>query len=141
MRVGELSRRTGVGAHQLRYYEAQGLLDPARTANGYREYADDAVAKVRQIKRLLGAGLSTNDITSMMPCILGEADDFGSCPELLALMRSRHHRLDAQIETLTDSRDTLRDYMDETMAGGSSNRSRAWADPDTATTIRITGGL
>ncbi|MCP9982415.1 MerR family DNA-binding transcriptional regulator [Actinomadura madurae] len=30
MRIGELSHRTGVKAHQLRYYEAQGLLDAGR---------------------------------------------------------------------------------------------------------------
>jgi hypothetical protein len=40
MRIGELSRRTGVNAHQLRYYEAQGLLEADRGTNGYREYDD-----------------------------------------------------------------------------------------------------
>jgi DNA-binding transcriptional MerR regulator len=43
MRIGELSRRTGVNAHQLRYYESQGLLEPARGANGYREYEEGAL--------------------------------------------------------------------------------------------------
>ncbi|MEE2048295.1 MerR family transcriptional regulator, partial [Nocardiopsis tropica] len=85
MLVGELSRRTGVGAHQLRYYEAQGLLEPDRGANGYREYPEDAVARVNQIRSLIDAGMSTRDIASMMPCVLGEAPDFVSCPELLAL--------------------------------------------------------
>ena len=36
MRIGELARRTGVGAHLLRYYEAQELIAPSRGANGYR---------------------------------------------------------------------------------------------------------
>jgi DNA-binding transcriptional MerR regulator len=43
MLIGELSRRTGVGAHLLRYYEAQGLLEPGRGANGYREYTNDVI--------------------------------------------------------------------------------------------------
>ncbi|MFG2502172.1 MerR family transcriptional regulator [Streptomyces sp. NPDC048441] len=114
MRIGELSRRTGVGTHQLRYYEAQGLLAPERGSNGYREYASDSVAKVRQIRNLLGAGLSTQDIASLLPCVLGEAPDFVSCPEMLTLMQSRRQRLDARIETLTHSREALRGYIDRT---------------------------
>lgn len=113
MLVGELSRRTGVGAHQLRYYEAQGLLEPERAPNGYREYSDDVVAKVSQIRRLLEAGLSTENIAAMMPCVLGEEDDFVSCPELMALMRSREQRLDTPIESLTRSRDLLRGYLNQ----------------------------
>jgi DNA-binding transcriptional MerR regulator len=34
MRIGELSRRTGVSQRSLRYYEEQGLLMPARLASG-----------------------------------------------------------------------------------------------------------
>ncbi|WP_435831172.1 MerR family DNA-binding transcriptional regulator [Nocardia salmonicida] len=36
MRIGELSTRTGVNTHQLRYYEAQGLMSAHRSPNGYR---------------------------------------------------------------------------------------------------------
>ncbi|QFZ22999.1 MerR family transcriptional regulator [Saccharothrix syringae] len=112
MRIGELGRRTGVGAHQLRYYEAQGLLEPDRGANGYREYGEDAVLRVRQIRHLLGAGLSTEDIAYLLPCAVGEAPELLGCPELLAAMRSRLRRLDEQIGRLAQSRDTLADYID-----------------------------
>lgn len=111
MLVGELSRRTGVGAHQLRYYEAQGLLEPERAANGYRHYADADVAKVRQIQRLLASGLSTSDIAWMMPCVIGEAEDFIACPELSDLLRERAQRLSAQVETLSSARDALHGFI------------------------------
>ncbi|GAA1014993.1 MerR family transcriptional regulator [Nocardiopsis tropica] len=122
MLVGELSRRTGVGAHQLRYYEAQGLLEPDRGANGYREYPEDAVARVNQIRSLIDAGMSTRDIASMMPCVLGEAPDFVSCPELLALMRAREDRLTGQIEALTASREALRNHIGKTVTAGPGDR-------------------
>ncbi len=38
MKIGELSRRTGVPTRMLRYYEEQGLLRPERADNGYRSY-------------------------------------------------------------------------------------------------------
>lgn len=77
MLIGELSRLTGVNAHQLRYYEAQGLLTADRGANGYREYDDSAVLRVKQIRHLLAAGLSSEDIAYLLPCAVSETR---SCP-------------------------------------------------------------
>ena len=44
MRIGELSRRTGVPERLLRYYEEQDLLHPQRLPSGYREYTEEDVA-------------------------------------------------------------------------------------------------
>ena len=112
MLIGELSRRTGVNAHQLRYYEAQGLLEADRGANGYREYDEQAVLRVKQIRHLLGAGLSSEDIAYLLPCAVGEAPELLGCPELLAAMRSRLRRLDDQMDKLARSRGALADYID-----------------------------
>ncbi|MCA0155727.1 MerR family transcriptional regulator [Tsukamurella sp. M9C] len=113
MHIGDLSRRTGVNAHQLRYYEAQALLDPGRTAAGYRVYSEDDVVTVRQIRHLLAAGLSTDDIAYLLPCARGEAPQLFGCPELIEAMRGRLDRLDDQIGTLTRSRAALAHYIDE----------------------------
>ncbi|MGJ6965946.1 MerR family transcriptional regulator [Streptosporangium sp. G11] len=119
MHIGELSRRAGVNAHQLRYYEAQGLLKADRGANGYREYDETAVLRVKQIRHLLGAGLSSEDIAYLLPCAVGEVPELLGCPELLAAMRSRLQRLDDQMGRLAQSRAALADYIDaaDRMAG------------------------
>ncbi|GAA5079255.1 MerR family transcriptional regulator [Nocardia iowensis] len=119
MRIGELSRRTGVNAHQLRYYEANGLLAADRGANGYREYDEHAVLRVQQIRHLLGAGLSSEDIAYLLPCAVGEAPELPGCPELLAAMRSRLRRLDDQLARLARSRSALADYIDAAERTGS----------------------
>ncbi|WP_436839196.1 MerR family transcriptional regulator [Nonomuraea angiospora] len=122
--IGELSRQTGVHTHQLRYYEAQGLLEPERGTNGYREYGDDAVLTVTQIRRLLEAGLSTQEIAYLLPCATGAAPDLEPCPELLDTLRARLHGLDEHIDTLARSRQSLRDYIDATerrVVGSGSN--------------------
>jgi DNA-binding transcriptional MerR regulator len=124
MRIGELSRRTSVNAHQLRYYEAQGLLEADRRANGYREYGENAVTRVKQIRHLLGAGLTSGDIAYLLPCATGEAPELLGCPELLAAMRSRLQRLDDRLDRLTRSRDVLADYIDAAERTGSESHPR-----------------
>jgi DNA-binding transcriptional MerR regulator len=112
MLIGELSRRTGVHAHLLRYYEAQGLLDPERVASGYRRYDTDAVLVVAQIRKLLDAGLSTQEIASVLPCAVGTAPELESCPQILDTLRARLQGIDERIETLLRSRTALRGYLE-----------------------------
>ncbi|WP_131735736.1 MerR family transcriptional regulator [Actinomadura roseirufa] len=114
MLIGELSRRTGVHAHQLRYYETQGLLEPQRGSNGYREFGEDAILTVTQIRKLLEAGLSTEDIAFLLPCATGANPELEPCPELLDTLYSRLGKLDEHIETLARCRRALNDYIDTT---------------------------
>ena len=69
---------------------------------------------VAQIRRLLDAGLSTQEIGFLLPCATGAAPDLEPCPELLATLRARLQGLDEQIDTLVRSRQSLRDYLDAT---------------------------
>ncbi|MEV6278303.1 MerR family transcriptional regulator [Nocardia sp. NPDC051832] len=121
MRIGELSRRTGVNTHQLRYYEAQGLLDAERAGNGYREYDEDAVLRVQQIRHLLAAGLSSEDIAYLLPCAVGATPELVGCPELLTAMRSRLRRLEDQMDQLARSRAALTEYIAAAERTGSEN--------------------
>jgi DNA-binding transcriptional MerR regulator len=74
VRIGELSRRTGVSHRSLRHYEAVGLLHAERSASGWREYAESAVDQVLLIKRLLSAGLPTSVIRELLPCLSAPAE-------------------------------------------------------------------
>jgi DNA-binding transcriptional MerR regulator len=112
--IGELSRRTGVPAHLLRYYESQGLLAPARGASGYREYGDEALVTVTQIRKLLEAGLSTPEIAYLLPCVTGTAPELEPCDELLDKLRARRDELDNRLNTLAHSRGLLHEYIEAT---------------------------
>ncbi|BEK88290.1 MerR family DNA-binding transcriptional regulator [Nocardia seriolae] len=50
MRIGQLARLAEVSPKAIRRYEALGLVSPARTANGYRDYYADTVRLVREIR-------------------------------------------------------------------------------------------
>ena len=68
MKIGELSRRTGVSVRMLRYYEGEGLLAPLRTNSGYRDYGLAEEETVRRIKMLGGAGMTLETIKRLLPC-------------------------------------------------------------------------
>ncbi|MDQ6934326.1 MAG: MerR family transcriptional regulator [Actinomycetota bacterium] len=48
----------GMGAQNLRLYEARGLLDPDRTEGGTRRYSAQDLERLRRIGALLDAGLN-----------------------------------------------------------------------------------
>ena len=60
MRIGELSRRTGVSPELLRAWEQRyGLLRPSRSAGGFRLYSVEDEERVRRTNALVADGLST----------------------------------------------------------------------------------
>ncbi|MEE1787408.1 MerR family transcriptional regulator [Streptomyces sp. SP17BM10] len=111
MRIGEVSRLTGVSTRLLRYYEEQGLLEPARSAAGYREYAEADTVRVRQIRSLLAAGLSTRVIAEILPCATGPIPALEACPDLLTTLRGELADIDSRIDELTRSRQALARYL------------------------------
>jgi MerR family transcriptional regulator, light-induced transcriptional regulator len=59
LRIGELSRRLGVSDHVLRAWEARyGLLQPVRSAGGFRLYSEADESRVRRMQAHLARGLS-----------------------------------------------------------------------------------
>ncbi|MDP9209577.1 MAG: MerR family transcriptional regulator [Actinomycetota bacterium] len=108
MRIGELAGRTGVDQRLLRYYEQQGLLHPARRANGYREYEEGDVAAVAWIRRLLAAGLPTAVIAEFQFCVRDDLPQPGAaCQRLYDRLEQERARIDTAIASLTASRAAL----------------------------------
>ncbi|MGW2780303.1 MerR family transcriptional regulator [Streptomyces populi] len=108
MRIGELSRRTGVSRRSLRYYEEQRLLTPTRLPNGYRDYDERAVITVRRIQILLSAGLGTSTVEEILPCAVDDTVVLtGKCPELIDGLAEERRRIDAAIDGLIAARDIL----------------------------------
>lgn len=108
MRIGELSRRSGVAPRLLRYYEEQGLLSPHRAPSGYREYAPDDVETVGLIRSLLAAGLPTATIAVVLPCVRGRGHEVAAtCAEMRHPLQRERDRMDAAIGELTSARALL----------------------------------
>jgi len=67
MRISELARRTGVTVHALRHYERLGLLLPARSASGYRDYPESMRREVVFIAMARRIGFSLPAIGELLP--------------------------------------------------------------------------
>lgn len=73
MNIGQAARASGLPTKTVRYYADIGLVAPsARRDNGYRDYADPEVQKLRFVQRARNFGFSIDD-----------------CRELLALYEDR----------------------------------------------------
>ena len=62
MNIGEIEELTGLERANIRFYEQKGLLSPARSENGYRNYSDDDISVLKKIKLLRTIGLSIEEI-------------------------------------------------------------------------------
>lgn len=67
MRIGELSRHSGVPATTLRYYEQAGLLaPPRRTGSGYRSYDEESLNRLAFIRAAQSVGLTLAEIRDVI---------------------------------------------------------------------------
>jgi DNA-binding transcriptional MerR regulator len=116
VKIGELSRRTGVSTRLLRYYEEQGLIVPARTTNTYRVYDEQDVARVEQVVGLVRAGVPTRLARVLLDLEDIRAEDLApSCTRQVAEMLAEELAgLDERIACLTKSRRALLDYLQRT---------------------------
>lgn len=101
MKISELAHRTGVTAHALRHYENVGLLRPARTASGYRDYPESARREVIFIAMSRDLGFSLKAIGERLPAYRAGRLGFD---EVIESMQERMAQIDQQIAQLKAQR-------------------------------------
>ncbi|MFI6984121.1 MerR family transcriptional regulator [Embleya sp. NPDC050154] len=113
MRIGELSKRTGTPVRMLRYYEARNLIVSERLHNGYRDYDDYVVDRVRQIRGLLDVGLPTRIIRQILPCLDSPRTIHMPyvTPDMVAALEQVRDRMAEKIEVLTKNHTAVGDYL------------------------------
>ncbi|GHH42711.1 MerR family transcriptional regulator [Lentzea cavernae] len=114
MRIGELSARTGASVRSLRYYEQQGLLTSTRTTGAHRLYTEAAVDRVHLLRLLYEAGLSSDTIATLLPCVDAPAEKV--TVDTLDVMQRERERINTQIAAMLTTRDHL-DVLIEAATG------------------------
>jgi MerR family copper efflux transcriptional regulator len=114
VRIGEAAAATGLTTKTLRFYEDRGLLPVAqRTPNGYRDYGDEAIARLDFIHRSRIAGLTLAQIGDIL-----RVRDAGQapCTHVVDLLARQLADLDRQIAELMELRTTVAEYHDAAAA-------------------------
>lgn len=89
MKVSELAELAGVAPSAVRWYESAGIIPPAvRQPNGYREYADEDLARLRLVVTLRRLGLDPRDAGRMARLCLEEGKLDGDLAPLIANQRA-----------------------------------------------------
>ncbi|MGW0732922.1 MerR family transcriptional regulator [Streptomyces sp. NPDC002851] len=121
MQIGELSERTGASRRSIRYYEQQGLLEAARTSKGWRAYDERAVHRVLNVRELLAAGLTVEDIRVVVPCLDTKTEEFLACEggpdEVVAMYEQRLAAVEAKSAELQRHRAELVERIATLRAG------------------------
>jgi DNA-binding transcriptional MerR regulator len=67
MRIGEVSKQSGVAVGTIRFYERRKLLKPPqRTASGYRSYAPQDVQVLKGIRAIQELGFTLKEVKELL---------------------------------------------------------------------------
>jgi len=106
VRIGELSRRTGVSAELLRAWEQRyELLRPARSAGGFRLFSAADESRVRRMTALIASGVSASEAAARAAGDEPMTPDIAATDELGDALRAALDRFDA--ESAHDALDRL----------------------------------
>lgn len=70
MLINELSKRTGISIHTIRFYEKSGLIKGKRdekvSSNNYFHYDEEAVEKLELVRDAKSVGFTISEISQLM---------------------------------------------------------------------------
>ena len=110
MRIAELAEHAATSAKAIRFWEAEGVLPaPPRQDNGYREYSEEDLCRVRLVVALRGLGLDLAESGRLAGlCSSGRCDEMTA--DFAARIADRRasvasviaelHHLDEELATL-----------------------------------------
>jgi Cu(I)-responsive transcriptional regulator len=104
MHIGQASEHSGLAPKTIRYYEDIGLIRPDRGGNGYRDYAEADVHKLRFLQRSRGLGFSVEECRQLLALY---EDKSRASSDVKELTQAKLTEIDRKIRELTELRRTL----------------------------------
>jgi MerR family transcriptional regulator, copper efflux regulator len=106
MQIGEVSKRSGVPAATIRYYEAEKLISRAsRTRSGYRHYSARILTELAFIKQAQRLGFSLGEIREILNIGRGGKKP---CGHVAALCDAHLRAIDQRMAELRSFRRNLK---------------------------------
>lgn len=114
--IGKVAERAGVKVDTLLYCERQGVIaPPERNGSNYRVYTQDAVLRVRFVKRAQELGFSLAEIKELLELRVSEQ---ASCADVRGQAVAKVSDLDQKIRSLRAMRRVLSELADECSGEG-----------------------
>ena len=106
MQIKELAQRAGVAESAIRYYESIGLLpEPARLPNGYRNYEEEDVERLRFVAGARRLDFTLDDIAEILA--LRDRRE-APCRVVLNLLQEKADEIHQRVAELKQLEDELR---------------------------------
>ena len=116
LKVGEVAKQAGVNLQTIHYYERRGLLPkPPRTGSNYRAYPEDAVLRVRFIKRAQELGFTLKEIKELLSL---RAAPRTRCADVRERAEAKVQDIDRKVGTLQAMRKALNKLIGECSGSG-----------------------
>ena len=105
MRTGEVEKLTEIKEANIKFYEREGLINPRRNGNGYRDFSAEDVKRINQIKTLRMLEVPIQEIKRLFD---------GEVP-LKDVLEERLNAMNLQAKVLDNRRESCRRIIKEGM--------------------------
>jgi arsenate reductase len=135
VKIADLAAQVGIASSAVRWYESVGVLPPAsRGSNGYREYREDDVARLRLVVGLRQLGLEPAEAGRLARICLDRED---LDPELVTLLASQRIAIARRRDDLDRLEGALFDVESTVAAVDRLQQARADVPSVTDSPIRV----
>ncbi|MDR9484852.1 MULTISPECIES: Cu(I)-responsive transcriptional regulator [Sediminimonas] len=110
MNIGEVAQTSGLPAKTIRYYEDIGLIAPLRGGNGYRQFRDRDLHKLRFLGRARSLGFGIEECRTLLALY---EDDTRASADVKAIARDHMARIEKKIAELQAMHATLSHLVEE----------------------------
>ena len=104
MNIGEAARQSNLPPKTIRYYEDIDLLKPARSDNGYRDYSDSDIHRLRFLQRARSLGFTIEECRTLLSLY---EDDQRASSDVKAIAKQKIGQIERKIAELESLRHTL----------------------------------
>ncbi len=104
MNIGLAAERSNLPTKTIRYYEDIDLIRPERALNGYRDYSNDDVHRLRFLQRARSLGFTIDECRTLLS-LYDDKDRASSDVKAIALHKIEE--IDRKMAELQSLRDTL----------------------------------
>ncbi len=116
MLINELSKRTGVSKHTIRFYEKSGLIKGSRdetvSSNNYFHYDEESVERLEFINEAKSVGFTIREIGQMIDAWYTNRY---AKEDKLAILEEKLKTLDAKIKEIKMMKKTISEFKDDVL--------------------------